>query len=258
MKISYEEFGSGKPIILLHAFPLSRKMWKPQIDALTANKFRVILPDLRGFGESHNFADINAIEDMAIDVAELLASLKIECGIFAGLSMGGYVLLNLFAKFPEKFAAMVLCDTNSTADSEEQRDSRFDFIEKIEKEGMQSLIDEMLPNLIGDFTKRTKPDLVKDIEQSFAGTNPKAAIAALRGMAERADLTHKLREIKVPALLIFGSEDKITNSAVAEQLSREIADSRLVFIENAGHYSNLEQPDLFNKPLVDFARAVVL
>lgn len=258
MKIAYKEFGNGKPVVLLHAFPLSGRMWKPQIESLTANKYRVIIPDLRGFGESGNFADINAMKDMADDVAELLRNLKIERAIFAGLSMGGYVLLSLYSRFPGKFAAIVLCDTNSSADSEEQRESRFDFVEKIEKNGIQTLIDEMLPNLICEFTKQNNSGLVTEIEQMFAETHPRAAIAALRGMAARDDFSEMLKETSLPTLLIFGAEDKVTDEETAGELNRRIPDSQLFNIENAGHYSNLEQPDAFNKIFIDFAEKIVL
>lgn len=258
MKIAFEELGSGKPVVLLHAFPLSRKMWRPQIDDLTANKYRVILPDLRGFGESHNFADINAIEDMAEDVAELLATLKIERAIFVGLSMGGYVLLNLFSRIPEKFAALVLCSTTSEADSVEKRESRLDLIEKIEKNGVQILKEEMLSNLLSGFTKQYKPHLVQEIERMFAEVNPKAAVAALRGMAERKSLTYLLPDISLPACLIFGKDDQTADNKAAEQLNKQITKSKLFLIEGAGHYSNIEQPQLFNKILVDFIKEVVL
>lgn len=258
MKVTFEEHGTGKPIVLLHAFPLSRKMWTPQIEILTANKFRVILPDLRGFGENHNFADINSMKDMAEDIADLLVSLKIERAIFGGLSMGGYVLFQLLSRIPEKFAALILADTNSNADSEEKRDARFDLIEKIEKNGMQTLIDEMLPNNLSDFTKQNKPELVKLIEQMFAETNPQASIAALRGMAERIDYSDSLQKISLPTLLIFGEDDKVTNISVAEKIQQQITNSKLHKIKNAGHYSNLEQPDEFNRIVLNFAQTVVL
>lgn len=258
MKIAYKEYGGGKPVVLLHAFPLSGKMWKPQIESLTANKCRIIVPDLRGFGDSSNFADINAMKDMADDVAELLRNLKIERAIFAGLSMGGYILLSLYSRSPDKFAALVLCDASADADSEEQRESRFDFVERIEKNGMQPLIDEMLPNLLSEFTKRNKPDLVDNIKRMFSETHPQAAIAALGGMAARADFNRLLAENSPPTLLIFGAEDKITDLKTAEKLHRRMNGSQLAIIENAGHYSNLEQPEAFNKIFVDFADKIVL
>lgn len=258
MKIEFEEHGKGKPFVLLHAFPLSNKMWQPQIEALTAANCRLILPDLRGFGESHSFSDINTMEDMAQDIAELLETLKIERAIVGGLSMGGYITFNFLKKFPEKIAALVFCDTNSGSDSEETRESRFNLIEQIETEGAQALIDEMLPKLICENTKQNKKDLVEKIEEMFKKVNPQAAIAALRGMAERKDRTDLLNKISVPTLLIFGREDKVTNLETAEKMSGAILNSKLVTIENAGHYSNLEQPEIFNEALVEFVKTIVV
>ncbi len=256
MKIAFEQHGEGFPVILLHAFPLSGKMWLPQISSVTDSGFQLILPDLRGFGDTGNFADINAIEDMARDVAELLDNLQIEQAIIGGLSMGGYAAFNLYRLNPEKFKALILCDTNCAADSDEKRQNRYRLIEDIEKKGAQALIDKMLPNLIGEFTKQNNPHLAAELRRKFAETNPQAAIAALRGMAERADHCDLLSEISVPTLLIFGEEDVVTNLEIARSMSDKIKNSRLFVIENAGHYSNLEQPDRFNQIFVSFINQI--
>lgn len=256
MKITFEEYGEGKPVILLHAFPLNRRMWAPQIDALKTEKCRIILPDLRGFGESHSFSDINTMEDMAQDISELMDNLKIKQAIIGGLSMGGFVTFNLYKMFPEKFAGLVLCDTHPGADSDEKREYRFDLIEDIEKAGNDSLIEEMLPNLISDFTKENQKDIVAKIEEMFRQVNPQAAIAALRGMAERKDNTSLIEKISIPTCLVYGSDDDPAILAAAEKISRTIPNATYTKIDNAGHYSNLEQPGDFNKPLVEFIRTV--
>jgi 3-oxoadipate enol-lactonase len=256
MDLTFEEHGEGKPVFLLHAFPLSRAMWQPQIAALRSENFRVIAPDLRGFGETHNFSDINTMKDMAQDVAELFEALEIESAIVVGLSMGGYITFEFLKTFPEKIAALVLCDTHAASDSEETGESRFELIDKIEKTGAQALIDGMLPKLICENTKQNKMELVESIEEMFRAVNPKAAIAALRGMAQRVDNNALLDQISVPALLILGREDKVTNLEMAETMRNKIPNSGLSIIENAGHYSNLEQPEIFNRLLIDFIKTV--
>lgn len=256
MKLAFEEHGAGKPVVLLHAFPLSRKMWQPQVEAFKTKNYRLILPDLRGFGESHSFSDINSMEDMAKDVAELLDALKIERAIIGGLSMGGYVTFELFLLFPEKFAALVLCDTNFSADNAEKRESRLDLIEKVEKNGASSLIKEMLATTIGNHTNENNQILKERLEKAYADVNPKAAIAALHGMAQRKDNSNVLDNNSLPAILIFGKEDTITDLNTAEEMRRKIPNSQLVFIENAGHYSNLEQPAQFNSILSNFLSTV--
>ncbi len=252
MKLFFEKIGNGKPLVLLHAFPLSGKMWKPQIETLVEAGFCVITPDLRGFGESHNFADINSMEVMAQDVAELLENLEIEKAVFGGLSMGGYVLFNFFRLFPTKVSALIFCDTSYAADSEEKRLARFDLIEEIEKDGSKALIEKTLPNLVSEFTKQNNPNIIEDLERTFSEVEPQAAIAALRGMAERSDHSEIPGKINVPTALIFGEDDKITNLETAEKMHSEISNSRLFVLKNAGHYSNLEQPEQFNAHLLDF------
>jgi 3-oxoadipate enol-lactonase len=256
MKINFNEHGTGKPVILLHAFPLSSKMWEPQVEALVAANCRVITPDFRGFGDNHNFADINTMEDLANDIAELLDNLEIEKAIVCGLSMGGYVLFNLYRMFPEKFAAIILADSNCGADTDEKRQNRFDLIEKIESHGSEALVENMLPNLVSNFTKEKAPDLVENLTADFSNVNPQGAIAALRGMAEREDHCSFLESISVPTLLIFGASDKITNLGVAEKMNFGIRNSKLVIIKNAGHYSNLEQPEQFNQAVLEFVESV--
>lgn len=252
MKIAFEEHGEGFPVVLLHAFPLSRKMWSPQIEAMTAENFRLILPDLRGFGETTNFADINSIEDMAKDVVGLLDNLEIEQAIIGGLSMGGYVTFNLFRLNPERFKAIILCDTNCSADTEEKRENRYQLVKEIEEKGSQALIDKMLPNLVGKFTKQNNEGLVSELSRIFAETNPQAAIAALRGMAERIDHTYLLAEIEIPTLFIFGEDDGVTNLETAQKMRNEVGNSQLCVVEKAGHYSNLEQPEKFNQAVISF------
>ncbi len=256
MKLPYEEYGSGPPVVLLHGFPLSRTMWQPNAGAITDAGFRLITPDFPGFGENTSFADINTMEEMAKSVAELLNSLKIDRAIIGGLSMGGYVTFALYAMRPELFAGLVLCDTTSTADTEEKRKGRFELIDKIERQGSQALVENMLPNLICDYTKESNQELVEELERKFAAVNPKAAIAALRGMAARADHTQKLNEINVPTVLIFGEDDQVTNLDAAQMMNQAISGSELVVIENAGHYSNQEQPHAFNEAVVNFLTAV--
>lgn len=254
MKVAFEKYGKGMPIVLLHAFPLSRKMWKQQINVLVESDCYVILPDFRGFGETQIASDKTTMEDLANDIRELLDHLEIEKAIIGGLSMGGYVTLNLYRLHPEKFAAMILADTSSLADTEEKRLGRFSLIEKTLTHGMNAIIEEMLPHLTSDYTKACNPDLIKQLEKEFLQTDPEGAIAALRGMAERLDHTDMLPEISVPTLLIFGREDKVTNLDGARLLNNKIPNSKLEIIEDIGHYSNLENSERFNTILDDFVK----
>lgn len=254
----YEEHGTGKPVVLLHAFPLSRNMWLGNVKALTEAGFRVILPDLPGFGENESLADINSMETMAKDVEGLLDKLHIERAAIGGLSMGGYVTLELYRMFPERFASVLLFDTTSVADTDEKRQKRFEVIEKIKVDGSKALVETFLPNLTGDFTKAHNTALIRDLEDRILSVRPKAACSALRGMADRRDSTSLLGKIGVPTCLIFGEEDKLTDLQAAANLKRSIPGAELTVVPNAGHLSNLEQPEQFDLALVDFLKRVAI
>lgn len=258
MKMPFVERGSGKPVVLLHAFPLSGTSWQAQYDALASGNFRIIAPDLRGFGENHNFGDINTMEDMANDVAELLENLKIEKAIIGGLSMGGYVAFNLYRTYPEKFAGLLLADTSCQADSDEKRLGRFALIDQIEINGSKAIVEMMLPKLTSDYSKHNNPKLIENLEKMIAAVDPKSTIAALRGLAARKDHCYILESISIPTLLIFGEHDNVANLETARVMKSKIVNSELNIISNAGHYSNLEQPEIFNEYLKNFVEGIQL
>lgn len=253
--IQFEDHGAGTPVVLLHAFPLSSKMWEPQKEALRGENIRLILPDLRGFGETRIQSEVSSMEEMARDVADLLDVLEVEKAIIGGLSMGGYVTFAFFRQRPDLFSAMILCDTTCAADTKEKREKRFGLIEKVEATGSRALIEGMLPVLVGDSTKKNNGDLVRELERIFAAVEPRAAIAALRGMASRSDSTDLLPTIEVPTLFVFGEEDALTEIEIGREMHRQVRGSELCVVRQAGHYSNLEQPERFNKELVSFIRS---
>lgn len=250
-EIGYDNAGAGKAVILLHGHPLNRSMWSEQTDALQAN-YRVVCPDLRGYGETAPVSDVSTMSEMARDVADLLDFLKLETVILGGLSMGGYAALEFYNLFRRRVSALVLADTKAASDTEEARRKRFETAEKIEKEGIEQLAEEMLPKILSPATRSGKPEIVERVRKMMLTTNPKGAAAALRGMAERSDHTKLLAEINVPTLVIVGESDELTPPEEAEKMSRPIKDSRLVKITNAGHLSPLENPAEFNRALFDF------
>ncbi|HEX8568059.1 MAG TPA: alpha/beta fold hydrolase [Pyrinomonadaceae bacterium] len=254
-EIGYEDAGAGACIVLLHGHPLNRSMWSAQVEALQAN-YRLICPDLRGYGETAAVSDVSTMSEMAQDVAALLDYLKLETIILAGLSMGGYAALEFYNLFPNRVSALVLADTKAASDTEEARQKRFETAEKIEKEGIEPLADEMLPKILAPVTRSTKPEIVGRVRQMMLATNPVGAAAALRGMAERNDHTKLLAKISVPTLVIVGETDELIPPAEAEKMNQAIKDSRLVKISNAGHLSPLENPAEFNPALLNFLSAI--
>lgn len=256
IEMAYDEVGSGPTVVLLHGYPFNRSMWREQTAALSAN-YRVITPDLRGHGETSVAPDATAtMEEMARDVVALLDELGIERVTLGGLSMGGYVALALYRRFPLRVRALILADTRPQADTEDARRNREEQAQKILTSGMQSIADDFLKKVLTPATLSDKPETVERVREMILKTNPQGAAAALRGMAVRHDQTNFLEEIFAPTLVIVGDEDKLTPPSDAALMKREIRGSRLEIIKGASHLSNLERPAEFNLALRSFLDAL--
>jgi 3-oxoadipate enol-lactonase len=254
--LAYDVEGSGVPVVLLHGFPFNRTFWREQVEALKSS-YRVVVPDLRGHGETTATADEPAtMEEMARDVAALLDELRIERAVLGGLSMGGYVSLAFYRLFPRRVRSLVLADTRATADTDEVRKVREETARRALDEGMAALADTMLPKLFAHATHMKHPDRVERVREMILATKPAGAAAALRGMAARRDQTNLLANVLQPTLVVVGSEDQVTPPSESELLRREIRGSRLEVIEGAGHVSNVEQPEEFNRVLLKFLQDI--
>jgi 3-oxoadipate enol-lactonase len=253
IEMAYTDVGAGRPVVLIHGYPFNRSLWNEQIEVLSQNH-RVIAPDLRGFGESEASDGTATMNRMAQDVALLLNHLGIARATIAGLSMGGYVALAFYKQLSSRVRALILADTRAQADTAEAKQTRAQQAEKALSEGMAGIADAMLPKLLTPETVSKHPDIVKRVRDMMLKTKPEGAAAALRGMAERDDLTSLLSKISVPTLILVGAEDAITPVADSEKMNQAIADSRLVVLENAGHVSNLERTEQFNDALLDFLK----
>ena len=251
IQMAYTDVGSGRPVVLIHGYPFNRSLWNEQIAALSGS-YRVIAPDLRGFGESDSSDGPSTMNRMAQDVALLLDHLEIPRVTIGSLSMGGYVTFAFYQQFAPRVRALILADTRAQADTEEAKQTRAQQAEKALSEGMAGIADAMLPKLLTPETVSKRPEIVKRVRDMMLKTKSDGAAAALRGMAVRDDQTSLLSKITVPTLIIVGSEDAITPVADSEKMNQAIAGSRLVVLENAGHVSNLERTEEFNEALLDF------
>ncbi|HYK21466.1 MAG TPA: alpha/beta fold hydrolase [Pyrinomonadaceae bacterium] len=254
MKLAYTDTGLGSPVVLIHGYPFNRSLWSEQVIALS-NSYRVIAPDLRGFGETEVTAGSATMNEMAQDVAELMDQLQIPRAVIGGLSMGGYVALAFYKQFPSRVRALILADTRAQADTEEAKQTRAQQAEKALSEGMAGIADAMLPKLLTPDTVSKRPDIVMHVRDMMLKTKPEGAAAALRGMAEREDQTPLLSQISAPTLILVGAEDAITPVADSEKMHHAIPNARLVVLENAGHVSNLERTEQFNDAILEFLRA---
>jgi pimeloyl-ACP methyl ester carboxylesterase len=250
-RIAYTDAGSGTPVVLLHAFPLSRAMWEPQIPAL-AQRVRVIAVDLRGHGESEFVEGAVTLMDYADDVIRLLDHLAIATAVFAGLSMGGYTLFALYRRYRDRIKGFVLADTRAQADTPEGRAGRFDMIRTAEGKGNDAIAEIMLPRLLAPESLSKNAPLVERV-RSIITRNPVGTIIAdLRAMADRPDSVALLPSISCPTLVIVGELDQGTPPPDARLMAERIPGARLVIIPKAGHLSNLEQPEIFNQALLSF------
>ncbi len=255
IEIAFDEAGHGNPVVLLHGFPLNRSMWSEQVEVLRTN-YRVITPDLRGHGETTVVDEPATMEESAHDVAALLDELKIESASVAGLSMGGYVALAFCRLYPHRVSSLILADTRAGADSDDVRRGREESAQRALRECMDAIAETMIPKLLSLETLARKSEIVSRVREMINGTRPEGAAAALRGMAVRRDQTSFLSEISIPTLILVGSADSLTPPEEAMLMHRAIRDSRMVTIERAGHLSNFEQPEAFNRALLDFLAAV--
>jgi 3-oxoadipate enol-lactonase len=253
IELAYDDVGSGPAILLVHGYPFNRTMWDEQLAALRDN-YRVIRLDLRGHGESESSEGPATMDLMAQDIASLLDQLGISRAVIGGLSMGGYVAIAFYQLFPGRVEKLLLADTRAQADPEEGKKVRGEQAQKILAEGMGGIADTMLPKLLAPETVSKRPEVVKRVRTMMLQTKPEGAAAALGGMAVREDQTGRLAQINVPTLILVGREDAITPVADSEKMHEVIEGSRLIVIENAGHVSNIEQPEQFNRALNDFLR----
>lgn len=252
IEMAYDMEGSGPAVLLLHGFPFNRSMWREQVEALK-DKYRVITPDLRGFGETSIVSEEPAtMREMAEDVAALMDELGIERFALGGLSMGGYVAFAFYRSFPLRVRTLILADTRPQSDTDEARANREQQAQQALREGMQGIADAMLPKLLAPSTLAERQEVAEGLRRMMLSTDPRGAAAALRGMAERPDQTSLLQRILSPTLIIVGSLDQLTPPTDAEVMRREIRGSRLEVIEGAGHVSNLERPAEFSRALRSF------
>jgi 3-oxoadipate enol-lactonase len=247
--IGYDEVGSGAPLLLLHAFPLDRQMWAPQLAAL-ADITRVVAIDLPGFGESQ--AAPFSIDGAADVVAEFLAERGIPKAVVCGLSMGGYVALALARRHADKIRGLILADTRAGIDDSTARANRDKSIALVNEKGSLALFESMAPKVLSDSVREGKPDLVARLKEIAAKQPPASVVAALAALRDRPDANPGLKAIAVPTLVIVGEYDQVTPPLSAANLSAQIRGSELVHIPGAGHLSNAENPDAFNAAVRGF------
>jgi 3-oxoadipate enol-lactonase len=253
-RFHYVERGSGRPLLLVHGFPLDHTMWSKQLETLSSH-CRLIAPDLRGFGRSAVTDGTVTMEQYADDLAGLLDGLGIrEPVIFCGLSMGGYIAWQFWQRHQARLASLILCDTRAEADNPEAARGRLAVAEKVLSQGPTVLVESFLGKLFAEETLNSNREVVEAMKKVIMATSPQGIAAGLRGMAERPDMTSALAQLDVPVLAVCGEHDVITKSAEMRRMAAAILHAQFFEIPKAGHMSPLEQPNSVNSAIVDFLK----
>ena len=240
--IFYTTMGSGPDLVLLHPSPCNHTFWLP-IASQLALTYRVVLPDLRGHGQSSPGEGPATMEKHAEDLVRICKELKIEKAIFAGVSIGGYVLMEFWKRYREMVRAFILADTRGAADTDDVRSGRQRTVEDVQRHGPQPYLDSMLEPLLGETTRRNRPDIVQAARATMQDSTVEGITAVQQGMAERPDYVTLLPTINVPTLLVFGSEDTVTPVSVGRFMQQNIPQSILRILVNAGHLALMEKPE---------------
>jgi pimeloyl-ACP methyl ester carboxylesterase len=256
--LACDDRGNGPAVVLLHGFPLCRQMWFPQIAALSAAGFRVIAPDLPGFGASPPLAGPPSIGGYADSVIGLLDHLGIETAVVGGMSMGGYVLLDLAERYPQRLAAALFLVTRAAADDSAGKVRRDELAGAVRGGNLTAVPDSFEQLLFAPATLQRQPALVTTVRRWMNEAPAAGVVGGLLAMRDRADYRDRLPAMALPALVVGAAEDAAIPPAHAEALAGGLPDATLRIIPAAGHMANLEQPAAFNAVLLDFLNCLKL
>lgn len=240
-EIAYETLGTGPPVVLLHPFPVHHEFWLPAAQALTS-RYQLILPDLRGHGDSGVGEGPATMEKHATDLARILDHAEVGRVPFAGVSIGGYALFEFWRRHRGRVAALALFNTKAPADSPDARTSRLQSAADVLEKGTEQFFEGMIPKVLGKTTRESRPDLVPGVMRMMRKMSPQNVAQVQRGMAERPDSVPDLKTINVPTLIVTGDEDILTGPPEADLMRQNIPSSQLKIIRRAGHYFAWEQP----------------
>jgi 3-oxoadipate enol-lactonase len=241
-EIVYWSLGDGPPVVLLHPFPANHEFWLPVAEVL-ATKYRVVLPDLRGHGDSGIGQGPATMAKHAADIARVIDDAEVGRAPLVGVSIGGYALFEFWRKHRGRVAALGLCNTKAQADGQEARAGRLQAANDVLERGTEPFFESMIQRVMAKNTREMRPDLIDGALRMMRKMSPEDVAQVQRGMAARPDSIETLKTINVPTLLVTGDEDATTGVNEAELMLQHISGSQLRVIPKAGHYSPWEQPE---------------
>lgn len=251
ISIAYEDHGSGLPLLLIHGFPLSRRIWYPQIRGLS-NDFRLIAPDLRGFGESDAPDGAYSIDLFADDMIGLLDHLGLDRVVICGMSMGGYVAMNMLDRYPERVRAACFMVTRGAADDEAGKERRKTLAREVLSQGPQIVIDAFSRVLFSSTAGDDEAAVITEVCRIMANTPSAGLAGGLLAMKDRQDYTGKLAGFNIPSLVIGAANDLAIPPAESRTIAELLPDARLAIIPDAGHMAGMENPAAVNRELREF------
>jgi 3-oxoadipate enol-lactonase len=250
-EIAYAVLDDGPPVVLLHPFPANHEFWVPAAQSLTS-RYRLILPDLRAHGESDAGEGPATMEKHAGDLVRVLDDADVGRAICVGVSIGGYILFEFWRHFRDRVSGLALCCTRPQADTPDGRNARLKTAEEVLERGTEWFVDLMLPKLLGQTMRESRPDRVAAAKIMMLKMSPQRIAQVQQGMAARPDSVPMLKTINIPTLVLIADEDPIATVADGELMRQHISSSRLVTIPKAGHFAAWEQPVAVGKLLRQF------
>ena len=243
--------GVGQTILFIHGFPLDHTSWRSQFEL--ADRFRIIVPDLAGFGKSERPDSQLTLEGFSNDLAELLDALDVtEPVAICGLSMGGYIGWQFWKHHRNRISHLIACDTRAANDTEEVARARRISAQSVRKTGSAPVAEAMVGKLITQHESAEKRELTEAARQVISQTDPESIAQGQLAMSVRPDAMPWLNEINIPTLFVVGEHDEITPPSEMHSNSAAVSGSCYVEIENAGHLAPSENPQAFNAALVEF------
>jgi pimeloyl-ACP methyl ester carboxylesterase len=253
--VNYIEHGSsqGLPVVFIHGFPFSHKMWEPQMRELP-NNIHAIAYDVRGHGSGDVGDGQFTLELFVDDLIVLLDHLGIEKAILCGLSMGGYIALRAIERHPNRIKGLVLCDTKSESDTNDEKIKRTSSIKTVKSAGVSAFAEDFVKAVFWEKTFENNTEAIEFTKKLVRENSTLGICGTLLALAARTDTTQSFSSINVPTCIIVGEHDKLTPPPVAQAMHKAIAGSELHILSNAGHMSNLENTKDFNENLVAFLK----
>ncbi len=254
-ELYYEEAGSGMPLVMIHGFPLTGAIWREQLSGL-AGKIRVIAPDLRGFGKSKLGTGDFSMDQYGDDIVLLMDRLRLEKTAVCGMSMGGYVLLNLLDRYPERVSCACFMVTRGGAEDAEGQARRTALAGEVQQSGVTVVADAFSRILFAPGSVAKNPAMVAHMHGLMMAASPAGLANGLLAMRDRKDYSERLGDFKVRALVIGAENDLAIPREESFKLAAGLNDATLCMIPDAGHMVMLEQPAVVNRVLAEFLETV--